>query len=69
MPKMPGGGDDEKKEESAESREEAQEQVGRHGSLCDLRFRISKNSTFLIFRNDRYMFVSTGPNVGLLEGV
>ena len=68
MPKMPGGGDDEKKEESAESREEAQEQVGA-GSLCDLRFRMSKNSTFLIFRNDRYMFVSTGPNVGLLEGV
>jgi hypothetical protein len=29
MPKMPGG--DEKKEESAESKEEAAEQVGLHG--------------------------------------
>ena len=28
MPKMPGGGDEEKKEETAESREEALEQVG-----------------------------------------
>jgi hypothetical protein len=30
MPKMPGGDDGEKKEESAESREEAKEQVGTH---------------------------------------
>ena len=36
MPKMPGGDDEEKKEESAESREEAKEQVEVEEKSCKL---------------------------------
>ena len=68
MPKMPGGGDDEKKEESAESREEAQEQVGATGYIFEiLGLEEDQKVHFKIFLGliSTYNFVSTGPNVWL----